>query len=318
MISREYCEHCQKEVVAESGMEGMLSPLGPTKRCRECGHDTISIKKAQRRQRSATQRQAKLDAYQEQVRANPDAYASVRILSVGPRGLGMGAAHLAVKEATGWTLDKASAVGAGRIHLITGLEPDKAKTLVKRLNKRGGWKAEYVPAANESKETAPEPQGAINAAPTAGQTGVIVQQTKVTGKLQRALFEAVPTSDQAADLQKKIRTGPIEVHPKSNSALETFVAKLDKLGIEYELIHDRNPSQAEAVPEVQGSENEKASAETAGTSTPEPKDAQESAETHRPSDDVFAQIKKLGELHGAGLLTDEEFQDKKSELLQRL
>lgn len=34
--------------------------------------------------------------------------------------------------------------------------------------------------------------------------------------------------------------------------------------------------------------------------------------------DVFDAIAKLGELHGAGVLTDEEFQAKKSELLGRL
>lgn len=37
-----------------------------------------------------------------------------------------------------------------------------------------------------------------------------------------------------------------------------------------------------------------------------------------PKDDVLSQIKKLGELHAAGILTDEEFQTKKKELLARL
>jgi hypothetical protein len=36
------------------------------------------------------------------------------------------------------------------------------------------------------------------------------------------------------------------------------------------------------------------------------------------SDQIFEQIKKLGDLHAAGLLTDAEFQEKKSELLARL
>lgn len=36
------------------------------------------------------------------------------------------------------------------------------------------------------------------------------------------------------------------------------------------------------------------------------------------SDQIFEQIKKLGELHSAGLLTDDEFEAKKSELLARI
>jgi hypothetical protein len=36
------------------------------------------------------------------------------------------------------------------------------------------------------------------------------------------------------------------------------------------------------------------------------------------SDDVFAQIKKLGELRDAGFVTPEEFEQKKAELLARL
>jgi len=33
------------------------------------------------------------------------------------------------------------------------------------------------------------------------------------------------------------------------------------------------------------------------------------------TDDVFEQLKKLGELHAAGILTDDEFQAKKAQLL---
>jgi len=34
--------------------------------------------------------------------------------------------------------------------------------------------------------------------------------------------------------------------------------------------------------------------------------------------DIFQQIEKLAELHKSGVLTDEEFQNKKEELLKRL
>jgi hypothetical protein len=40
--------------------------------------------------------------------------------------------------------------------------------------------------------------------------------------------------------------------------------------------------------------------------------------TRVASSDVTAQIKKLAELHGQAILTDEEFQAKKKELLAKL
>jgi len=52
-------------------------------------------------------------------------------------------------------------------------------------------------------------------------------------------------------------------------------------------------------------------ASTAATSPP-------TATTQRPGDDAVDQIRRLGELRDAGLLTDEEFEAKKTELLQRL
>jgi hypothetical protein len=38
----------------------------------------------------------------------------------------------------------------------------------------------------------------------------------------------------------------------------------------------------------------------------------------RESEDVIELIKKLGDLHSAGILTDEEFSNKKSELLSKI
>ncbi len=37
-----------------------------------------------------------------------------------------------------------------------------------------------------------------------------------------------------------------------------------------------------------------------------------------PADDVMSRLKKLADLHAAGLITDEEFQQKKAQLLEEL
>ena len=44
----------------------------------------------------------------------------------------------------------------------------------------------------------------------------------------------------------------------------------------------------------------------------------EDAASAPESDEVLAQIEKLGQLHDAGVLTDQEFQAKKAVLLSRL
>jgi hypothetical protein len=55
----------------------------------------------------------------------------------------------------------------------------------------------------------------------------------------------------------------------------------------------------------------------ATAAAPPPPDAETPAAAPAAAlaDDVYDQLKKLGELHEAGILTDEEFQAKKSQLL---
>ena len=43
-----------------------------------------------------------------------------------------------------------------------------------------------------------------------------------------------------------------------------------------------------------------------------------SAQVANPSDEILSQIEKLAEMHKSGILTDEEFQAKKAELLSRI
>jgi Short C-terminal domain/Bacterial PH domain len=49
----------------------------------------------------------------------------------------------------------------------------------------------------------------------------------------------------------------------------------------------------------------------------EPSSASEAAEV-APEDDAYAKLQKLSELHDSGVLSDEEFESKKAELLGRL
>jgi len=55
-----------------------------------------------------------------------------------------------------------------------------------------------------------------------------------------------------------------------------------------------------------------------GTGAPAPAPPGPAAPAAPTGDDVLAQIRKLGELHEAGILTQEEFDQKKAELLRRL
>lgn len=57
--------------------------------------------------------------------------------------------------------------------------------------------------------------------------------------------------------------------------------------------------------------------QAAAAAPPPPPEAAAPAPTDAASlsDDVYDQLKKLGELHEAGILTDEEFQAKKTQLL---
>jgi hypothetical protein len=56
---------------------------------------------------------------------------------------------------------------------------------------------------------------------------------------------------------------------------------------------------------------------TAAASTPEP-DATPEPKPTGSTEQILEQIRKLGELHGAGILTDAEFEAKKTELLKRI
>ena len=63
--------------------------------------------------------------------------------------------------------------------------------------------------------------------------------------------------------------------------------------------------------------NQAAKAQAAAPQAPEvaPAGAPAPAEQAALSDDVYEQLKKLGELREAGILTDDEFQAKKSQIL---
>ncbi len=89
--------------------------------------------------------------------------------------------------------------------------------------------------------------------------------------------------------------------PKEWFWLRGFVRKLKKLGCEYELVR----YEGVAPPADEDSDP------AAGPPSQPPASEEQ-------TDEVLAQVEKLGELHQAGILTDEEFQSKKVELLSRL
>jgi hypothetical protein len=60
------------------------------------------------------------------------------------------------------------------------------------------------------------------------------------------------------------------------------------------------------------------SAEGGARSAPASPPAPPSSVPAQPASDIFAALEKLGELHGKGILSDEEFASKKAELLSRL
>ncbi|HEX2365023.1 MAG TPA: SHOCT domain-containing protein, partial [Bradyrhizobium sp.] len=51
---------------------------------------------------------------------------------------------------------------------------------------------------------------------------------------------------------------------------------------------------------------------------PAPDRPQQPTPAERQSDDIFAKIERLADLHAKGILSDEEFAAKKTELLSRL
>jgi hypothetical protein len=64
-----------------------------------------------------------------------------------------------------------------------------------------------------------------------------------------------------------------------------------------------------ALPVVSGEE---------GLKSAPPPQAQPNSAAAQPAGDIFAALEKLGDLHGKGILSDEEFASKKAELLSRL
>jgi hypothetical protein len=60
------------------------------------------------------------------------------------------------------------------------------------------------------------------------------------------------------------------------------------------------------------------SGETKARSAPTPPPSQPTFAAAQPTSDIFTALEKLGDLHGKGILSDEEFASKKAELLSRL
>jgi hypothetical protein len=133
---------------------------------------------------------------------------------------------------------------------------------------------------------------------------VVIQPTKKRLRLRMALTDAGVESNEAKELVNESQAGnPIRVHPEHRSQAGRLVQRLKGLGCEYELVRGEPHEGGVAAP---SGEEEAAASGSAGN------------EPAQPSNDIFGQIERLGQLHEAGVLTDEEFQTKKAELLARL
>jgi hypothetical protein len=157
-------------------------------------------------------------------------------------------------------------------------------------------------------------QAAEAEAEVRGASAVIVQPTKKTLRLSVALRSAASGLDEKEKkaLAREINAGrPITVEPGEQGDLKAFVGKLIKLGCEYELVRpEGSDSASESNADAKIVAPEPPTDEDSESGGPEP--------SSEASEDVLTQIEKLGQLHDAGVLTDEEFDAKKAELLERL
>ena len=109
-----------------------------------------------------------------------------------------------------------------------------------------------------------------------------------------------------------------EVKPDEPSVVAAGI--LEKFANETKVTMENVGARAGLVPATEGDSDE-GETET-DTGEPPADEVSESPAGPEPSPessiDVLAQIEKLGQLHDTGVLTDEEFQAKKAELLQRV
>ena len=152
-----------------------------------------------------------------------------------------------------------------------------------------------------------------------GASAVIVQPTEKTSRLEAALTSvgSAVTQEEARALIKEIKAGrPITVEPGvEQSWVKAFVRRLKELGCEYEVVR---PEGSGPVPEEDVEAPDDAPALTAEGARRWTWGSEKAGSASRAGDDVLAKIETLGQLHEAGVLTYEEFQAKKAELLDRL
>ena len=132
-------------------------------------------------------------------------------------------------------------------------------------------------------------------------------------------------------IQDELRTLPAYIGRLEPKAGEELVKKLRKLGAEAELVEpddeDDAPNEVAGEAEVElvrpGADETTADAQAPDMRGGEASEAEPSQDaaapaTPTPPDDPTDQIRKLGELRDAGLVTQDEFESKKAELLSRL
>ena len=183
---------------------------------------------------------------------------------------------------------------------IGRLEPKAGEELVKKLRKLGA-EAELVEPDDEDhapNEVAGDPGLAVLLRDAGPQRNKVIKATRAaTGRGPR-------------EVKAWVESAPAQIRVLTRESGEALVTELGGVGAEVELVRlgaDETTADAQP-PDMRGGEASEA----------EPSQDAPAPATPTPPDDPTDQIRKLGELRDAGLVTQDEFESKKAEMLSRL
>jgi predicted RNA-binding Zn-ribbon protein involved in translation (DUF1610 family) len=312
-----YCEHCDKPIAAQK----QAFNNNEYWHCPTCGERAVTVKK---HQRSAAKKQTASTLAKEQ-RENPGAFAAVKILArPTPKAGPLEAARnvpifLAVQAATGWSTEKISSALTQLPFTISGLKPDAAEQLVSKLSSKG-LTAEYIAPADE--DAAAKTGAAVRIfelPPDPGKksmSGTILGHMSVKDTIRNGARWTPAQTDVFLKLKlPSIVTGLEVEHAKR------FATALQSKGVKAEFLPPGAPEltplpdAGPSSPSAPAPAPEPESAPPPHTDTPGIPDA---APSSPGAPDIPAQIERLGELRDANLITEEEFAQKKTELLSRI
>ncbi len=180
------------------------------------------------------------------------------------------------------------------------LEPKAGEELVKKLRKLGA-EAELVEPDDEDdapNEVAGDPGVAVLLRDAGPQRINVIKATRAA------------TGMGLREIKAWVESAPAQIRVLTPESAEALVTELGGVGAKVELVRpgaDETTADAQP-PDMRGGEASEA----------EPSQDAAAPATPTPPDDPTDQIRKLGELRDAGLVTQDEFESKKAELLSRL